>query len=261
MTRVTLYSAALYALAFLVTNEVHELAHALAGLALDRGPTLSFGAVEYARDVSVGAQVATAAAGPLFSLVSGALLFALARRRLFGARAQLFVLWLAYHGLVNFIGYAFTTAFAASADAGRVARLLGASTPVLVGATVAGWAGLMLIARPFGAPFAALAPRDLADDAQAKGWGREVALFPALVATPAMALGFLPVPHWLSLLYVLTTPLALYDIGDRVVAARRLGARTPIAVGTRELLLVAGGLVAGWVMTRVALAGGVVVGG
>ncbi len=190
--------------------------------------------------------------------MSGALFFALQRRRAFNAKGQLLLLWLAYHGLVNFVGYVFTTWFAATADAGRVARLLGATTPVLVLVTVVGWAGLMVLARPFGAPFAELAPSD--DSVDAQRWARTVALAPALAATPVMAAGFLPVPHWLSLLYVLTTPMALYDIVHRVAAAPKRTARTALVASARDAFVAIAVALLAWTVARVALGRGVSIG-
>ncbi len=233
LSRRTVESAALFALAFFVTTLLHEAAHALFALALGRAPTLFTTHVDCAIDGTVMDRVFTKAAGPLFSGVSGIALFALARAgRGMPARPRLFVAWLAYHGVVNLVGYVFTAWFAPGGDVGALVRLLGLPTAAQIALMVLGYAGLRLLARPFAPVFAALSPEPLATDADARAWTDEVALFAGLLATPVIILASLPVPHWLTLMYGAVTALPLLDLKKPMVAARSSAGSTPLGAAT-----------------------------
>ena len=212
-----------------------------------------------ARDGSPEAQMWTALAGPFFSLVSGALLFFVARIGALSPRARLMTLWLAYHGLVNFVGYVFTSWFAPTADMGRATRIAGATTPLLIALTVLGYAGIRFIARPFGRGVAQLASSPLLDDRAARDWSKESMLYAGLLATPFLALAALPVPHWLSLMYVLTCPLPLFDL-PKSVAAHRAASRaaegaTPLGDARPKLAWVI--TLCAWIVARFVFDGGV----
>lgn len=212
-------AAGWYALAFWITTVLHEGAHFVAGLVVGRGPILHTTFVDYAHEGSVGDQVATALAGPLFSGISGALiLLALRARRVPDATRPL-VTWLGYHGLVNLVGYVFSVSFATGGDLGRVAALLELPTWLRIAITIAGFGLLRLVARPFGEVFAADAP-SLDDEAAARAHARRCVMVPAWIATPLLIVAALPVPHWLALVYTLAAPLPLFDLPDALAKAR-----------------------------------------
>lgn len=239
-SRRTVESAALFALAFFLTTLLHEAAHAVVALSLGRGPTLFTAHVDCALDGSVADRVWTKAAGPLFSGASGLALLALARSgRRWPARLRLFVAWLAYHGVVNLVGYVFTAWFAPGADVGALVRLLGLPTAGQIALTGLGYAGLRLLARPFAPVFAALSPGPLTTDDEARAWCNEVALFAGLLATPVIILASLPVPHWLTLMYAAVTALPLLDLKKPMIAARAGAASTPLGPATPQRLVVA----------------------
>jgi hypothetical protein len=252
----TLESAALFALAFLITTLAHEASHAAMGLWLGRGPTMFTSSVAYAREVSDEAQMWTALTGPMLSLASGAALFFVARIPALPPRARLMTMWLAYHGLVNFVGYVFTSWFAPTADMGRAMRIAGATTPTLMALTALGYAGIRFVARPFGRGVAELSPTALAEEAEAKTWAKESMVYAGALATPFLVLAALPVPHWLSLMYVLTCPLALLDLPKSVAAHRAQAATAPWA-SPRPTTAWAITLCA-WVVARLVFDGGVV---
>ncbi len=114
-----------FVLAAMVNDTLHELAHAVAGLAVGLTPTLSPFSVEYAPEGTVSQQVITAAAGPLFSLLMGLALMVLARHWGRGL-VRLFFLWLPFMGVMNFAGYCFIAPFAQVGDTGQVLKLLDA---------------------------------------------------------------------------------------------------------------------------------------
>lgn len=226
----TLESAAWYAVAFLVTQILHEVAHAAMGLVLGRGPILHTAYVDYARDGAVGARVACAAAGPLFSAVQGLVLLGVARSALLRGQpvARLFVVWLSFHGLTNFVGYVFSTSFAAGGDLGQIAAWLELPLVASLAATALGYLGLRLLARPLGRCFAELAPAPLDDSAAARAWSREVGLFAGALATPVLVIAALPVPHWLSLVYVVAAFLPLFDLPKALDASRAAATRSAL---------------------------------
>jgi hypothetical protein len=202
-------SAATYAVAFFLTTLLHELAHALVGASYGRAPVLFTTFVRCEHDVSTTAQVATALAGPVFSLVQGLALGALVLRVGLPARWRLFLLWMGYHGLVNFVGYVFSTAFAPGGDLNRAATMLGVPFVGQLVMTGLGYAGLRWLVRPLAPVFLALRP-DAA--LPARPWSQDIGLFAGLLATPALILALLPPVHWLAFVYVVTAPLPLLDL-------------------------------------------------
>ncbi|MCA9550301.1 MAG: hypothetical protein KC933_09715 [Myxococcales bacterium] len=241
-----LESAGWYALAFILTQILHEAAHAAIGVATGRGPTLHTSYVEYAQEASVAAQVACAAAGPLLSLLQGILLTLVVRRGPSSPRLRLALTWLAFHGLVNFVGYLFTTSFAPGGDLGRIAGLLELPLWARLGLTGLGYLGLRYLARPLAPAFVALAPGPL-DEVGAKAVAKQEGVLAGAIATPALMLAALPVPHWLSLLYVACAFLPLFDLPGAAAKAHHEAGRTPLGLARPAVS------VAAWVVTTAAL--------
>jgi hypothetical protein len=149
---IILDSTIMFVLAFIVTTILHEIAHALTGLMLGSQPILYDTFVEH-RGLTDAGEALTAVAGPLFSLIQGMILFAVFNRMHSAPRmAQLFVLWMAIHGLVNFFGYLINAPFAPYGDIGQVAAYLRFSRPALLGllaiGVTANWAIGILATRP-----------------------------------------------------------------------------------------------------------------
>lgn len=134
-----------FVLAAMVNDTLHELAHAVAGIAVGLTPTVSPFSVEYEPEGTAHQQIITAAAGPLFSLVMGLVLMAVARSWGRGL-VRLFFLWLPFMGVMNFAGYCFIAPFAQVGDTGQVMKLLGApgwsyAAVALVGVAGQFWLG------------------------------------------------------------------------------------------------------------------------
>ena len=148
----------MFALALTITTILHELAHALAGVALGSQPILHDTFVEH-HDLSPGGEALTAVAGPLFSLIQGVLFFlVLPKMHPFSSLAQQFVLWMAIHGLVNFFGYLINAPFAPHGDIGAVARYLELPRTVQFLLLAAGVAANILIGIIATKPLLELAP-------------------------------------------------------------------------------------------------------
>jgi hypothetical protein len=108
-----------FVLAGLANSVLHECAPAVAGLAVGLVPTITPFAVSYEPEGTARQQTITAASGPLFSLVMGIVLMVAARRwgRGFGRLVWMF---LAFMGMMNFVGYCFIAPFARAGDTGKV---------------------------------------------------------------------------------------------------------------------------------------------
>lgn len=133
-----LSSSVAFLLALLLTITWHELGHALAAVALGLRPTLYPFSVD-TRAVSDAQQVTTALAGPVLSLVTGAVLLAVHARLSRTGFWPLTLLWLGLAGVQTFAGYLITGVFVRSGDIGKALDLTGA--PLWVGVVVfaLGW--------------------------------------------------------------------------------------------------------------------------
>jgi hypothetical protein len=175
----TLNATVAFVLAGMVNSLLHECAHAVAGLAVGLVPTITPFAVSYEPEGTARQQMITAAAGPLFSLVLGLVLLVVAHRwgRGFGRLVWMF---LAFMGVMNFVGYCFIAPFARAGDTGTVLTLLGAPQWVFIVVGMVGVAGQFWLARRF----AVEVKRYAAEPAQQ----RQIAYFPWLIGTPVFVL-------------------------------------------------------------------------
>jgi hypothetical protein len=147
--RPLLCSTVAFALALLLMITLHELAHAVAGLAMGLDPVMRPFSVD-AGGVTPAQRAITAAAGPLFSLVSGLAVLALPQSGTpFG---RLFALWFALLSVQEFNGYLIIGPFVADGDIGIVLRETGsqvwvAGIGLVVGVAGTVWAGRVATAR------------------------------------------------------------------------------------------------------------------
>jgi hypothetical protein len=135
--RLLVASTTALVLAATVTVTLHEVAHAVAGMALGLVPTLHSNVVSYEPEPTAAQAVVTAAAGPLFSLVLG-LVVHLTTRSAGRGTGRLFWMWAGLLPLQNFAGYLVIAPFARAGDTGRVFSLLDAPTLVYVVAFLVG---------------------------------------------------------------------------------------------------------------------------
>jgi len=172
--RLLVASTTALVLAATVTVTLHELAHAVAGLALGLVPTLHASFVTYDPDPTDADQVVTAAAGPLFSLGLGVVVH-LATRSAGRGPGRLAWMWAGLLPLQNFAGYLVIAPFARAGDTGRVLALLDAPALVYVLAVLLGVALTLLNARLLAGQVTRYArtPDDL----------RRLVLFPWLIGT------------------------------------------------------------------------------
>ena len=134
-----------FALACLVMITVHELAHALAAVALGLSPTMYGDSVETHATTDTQ-QVVTALAGPVASLVIGLAVLALPEPR-WSPVWRLALLWFGLLDVQEFSGYLITGPFAGIGDIGQVLKVTNAPAVVGWAGFLAGWAGTYLTGR------------------------------------------------------------------------------------------------------------------
>ena len=181
-----------FVLAAMVNATVHELAHAVAGLSQGLVPTLTPFAVSFSPEGTSRQQIVTAAAGPLFSLVLGLALIAVARSWGRGL-VRLFFLWLSTMSVMNFAGYLVIAPFASVGDTGRVLLLLGAPGWVYGVLALVGVAGQFWLAYYFASQVRRYASTISAERQLAFfAWMAGTAIVVALTVIEVLALGVEP---------------------------------------------------------------------
>lgn len=136
-------SAVALTLAAPVAVTLHELAHAVAGLALGSDVVLSSSSVSYVPELAAHDEVVAAAAGPLFSLVLGVVVFLVGRQAGRGF-VRLLLLWTGLVSMQNFAGYLLIAPFAGAGDTGQIMGILDAPALAYVVSAGAG-VGLTLL--------------------------------------------------------------------------------------------------------------------
>jgi hypothetical protein len=168
-----LLSALALAAAYVLTVSPHELAHSVVAACFGLDPMWHADRAPHLPGTA-GHEAAIAAAGPIYSLASGALALAVTARvrGYFGLLAS----WFGLLGVAGFCGYLISGPVARSGDVPDVLRLLDAPPWLGWSGAVVGIGGLLAVARIGVVRLAVLAPL---------GWGRPRAV---------VGLGVLAVP-------------------------------------------------------------------
>ena len=144
--RLATVAVCVYTAAFLVTVLLHEVAHALAALAVGIHPTLFNSHVD-TPPAGPWREILIALAGPVFSLVQCLVGLVLAvRGRGTGAKA-LFGLFLGVFGTINFLGYVMTGPVVDYGDVCQAEKLLGVPIAAAVISAVAAAVVAVLVVR------------------------------------------------------------------------------------------------------------------
>ena len=136
-----------FVLAASVATTLHEGAHAAAGLLLGHPVVLGSFSADALTPMGDGESAVMAAAGPVFSLVFGVVVI-LTGRTVGAGFGRLFVLWIGFIGVQNFVGYLTITPFGAG-DSGAVIEDLGLPRAVSFACCAVGVAGILVLARLF----------------------------------------------------------------------------------------------------------------
>ncbi len=136
-----------YATAQLVEVFLHEGSHALAARAMGFHPAIGQFVELHVPSAERAQEALVAAAGPVGSLVTGLVCWALYRRR-GPSYPRLLLMWLAMTGVAAFLGYLVVMPLLAPGDTGVLARLYHVPVAVQFLVAAAGMALLYLVTRP-----------------------------------------------------------------------------------------------------------------
>lgn len=207
----TLNAICLYIAAYLLTVMLHEVGHAIMSWVLGGQPILYNTSVENTnKALSDMARVLIAAAGPVLSLLQGALLLAVMRRSRVEGPWGLFWLYMGVFGMVNFLGYLMIAPLVTGGDTGQIVALL--HIPVWVQWPTAGLALLLLMQTIGGtAPlFTRLLPATLLTDAEARTQAmRSLIAWPWLAGSIVLVLLSMPAPHPAVVANMFMSPMVL----------------------------------------------------
>lgn len=179
--RIILSSTFIATTAVLLSVQLHEYAHAVAAV-LQGGSAQVYGALAQTQDVSEEAGLVTTAVAPVFSLVIGLILYAVAQALPQGYLRALLV-WTGLASVMNFAGYLVIAPFGSVGDTAVVLQGLDAPAWVFMVAPVLG------VAMMFG--LALLMARETTRDRDGIVGVRAAAAWPWLWATLALVVIYL----------------------------------------------------------------------
>ena len=155
-------SALAFASAELITAALHETGHGLTAQALGFSPHIY---AFYENNPSGNARetLTILAAGPITSLVLGAIFWAWYRRaKPRYSYGRLLLLWLALLGVMEFVNYVIVTPWLAGGDTARIADVMHWPMTARYGLTAIGVVLVVLLGRPAANAMLAIAPRSIA---------------------------------------------------------------------------------------------------
>ncbi len=210
---ITINSAFLYVIAFLLTTILHELAHALAGLFCSSQPVLHHNYVEHlaTNHLSVQQQVFIALAGPFMSLIQGVVAGFVYFKSTKQGLKKLFVLWLSILGMFNFFGYLMTGPFFQNGDLGEALALF--DTPVWIQIIIAllGAGLLLFIAYKLTRPFLNFSYKKewVNSEKLRKKFSFHILILPWLMGSAVVTFLYLPIVAVVSVIYPFTSGMVL----------------------------------------------------
>ncbi|RYY20708.1 MAG: hypothetical protein EOO36_02705 [Cytophagaceae bacterium] len=210
----------LYIAAYLLTIVLHELGHAVMALALGDHPILYNTSVQNTnKQLSNGAHVLIAAAGPLLSLLQGTALLVLLRRgRAVGASA-LFWLYMSVFGLINFFGYLMIAPLVPGGDTGQIVARLHVPAPAQWAVAVGSLGCLVLLIGSTAPLFLRQLPATTQATPLLRTSGmRALLLWPWLVGSVVLVLLALPAPHPAVVANMFMSPMVLRRAYRRALA-------------------------------------------
>ena len=219
--RLLLNATCVYIAAFLLTELLHELAHALMALALGGQPVLYNSSVRNLDSLSNSKQVLVALAGPVFSLLQGLVVLVFARKSRATGPVALFALFFGAFGVINFLGYLMITPFVPYGDLGQVAAIWRLPMPLVIGAAVAAGITLTISIRRLAPLFMRFVPAEVATPATRADKGRmlrALIAWPWLIGSVLITLLSWPLPTFASFL---VAPMSSMVLGTAWGAAMR----------------------------------------
>jgi len=206
---ITINSAVLYILAFLLTTILHELTHAVFGLLNHSDPVLYHNAVNHLStdSLSINQKVLIAMAGPVASLVQGIAIGIVYLKFRKQGLMRLFLLWFSVLGLSNFLGYLMTGPIFKNGDIGKVFLLLNIPLFLQILVAIIGAAILTFIAYKLTRPFLNFSYEEQWVNSQQarKNFSFHIIILPWLIGSFIVSLLYLPVVAIVSIIYPVTS--------------------------------------------------------
>lgn len=249
---ITINSAVLYIIAFLLTTMIHEFLHAIAGLSFGSNPVIHHNFVEHlsTEHLSINQKVFIALAGPLISLLQGivASILYLKFRSKAHKLTNLFLLWFSVLGFFNFLGYLMTGFLFKVGDIGKAFSL--ANTPFWIQIVLSVIASLMLvfIAYKMTAPFLKFSYKKewVENGKSRKNFSFHILFLPWIIGSGIITVLYLPVIALISIIYpVLSGMIFIFPwqnanrITDiQISTDRKIGKISFLTIGLLLLLII-----------------------
>jgi len=206
---VTINSAVIYVIAFLITTIIHELSHAFVGMINDSGPVLHHNFVEHTTiaNLSIPQRVSISLSGPVASLLQGLLVgliyLKVQKKTLF----QLFLLWFSVLGFTNFFGYLMTGPFFQAGDIGKVYQLLHCPLYFQIIVAVLGMLILSFLAYKLTLPFLQFSYKQKWVDTPKSrtDFSLNIIILPWIIGSTIVTTLYLPVVAIVSIIYPISS--------------------------------------------------------
>lgn len=210
-------SFAVLVLTHLISQIMHESAHAVTAYFAGANPTLFHNHVISKTEVEPYQSTLIAAAGPLYSLLQAVICFVIVRQKERAAVPHLFWTWMSLWGYIAFFGYLLMTPFFKYGDTGAVAEQLGIpfTGRLLIGGV--GMGAFFFISKIGFRPFAYLWT-----NGNKKTFYDNLILFPLITGVIVNTLLDLPVPTFLSLLAPLCMPWCVMMVYGKLLSSKDL---------------------------------------
>lgn len=212
---ILLISSLLFIIATMWQQTLHEFGHFVAANLLNATDVVLYhNYVQYHNEnLTVNNKIVVAAAGPLLSLVIGFLFHFICSQYKKRDVLFLFFLYMCAFGYICFFGYLMISPIFTQGDTGFIFQQWG--FPLWLKIVIAlGGVGLGLLSfkmiHPF---FAGMANREILEEkSRRKEFADYLIQYPLYIGIAGTCLLNLPIPVWLSLIYPLCSPMALFWI-------------------------------------------------
>jgi hypothetical protein len=239
---ITVNSAILYVLAFLLTTIIHEFLHAIIGLFFMSNPIIYHNYVEHLliEHLTSNQKILIALAGPIISLIqgisSGAVYYKLRKKS--HKLIHLFLLWFSVLGFFNFLGYAMTGFLFKNGDIGKVYTL--SSTPFWIQIILAILAALILVfvAYKMTVPYLRFSYKKewVENGKSRKNFSFRTLFLPWVIGSFVVTILYLPIIALISIIYPIMSGMIFIFPWQNAEGVREISTSTNKEIGKLSIL-------------------------
>lgn len=203
----------MFASASIIQGIIHELGHFItAGLLHSSEVKLFHNYVQHnASQLSQNSRLLIAAAGPVFSLLTGLVFYVICRRTKDPGLTTLFNVYMSAFGFINFGGYLFVSPFFVGGDTGFIFKHLGFPLWLIILMSLLGVVFLFYSIKMLCPYFVQLAPKSILEDKDQRKKFIDVLIKSSLYwGILITACTEFPIPTFLSLLYPVCSPFTFF---------------------------------------------------